>query len=131
MHNLLTAVTILTVIVVSTTAQQERPIQSTVGVSPNAALSRVSGQGAPQAVKAFPTAEGFGANSVGGRGGRVVEVTNLNDSGDGSLRSAMEATGPRICVFRVSGTITLKSSIRVRTPSLTVEVLTCQCGVHM
>ena len=131
MHNLLTAVTILTVIVVSTTAQQERPIQSTVGVSPNAALSRVSGRGAPQAVKAFPTAEGFGANSVGGRGGRVVEVTNLNDSGEGSLRSAMEATGPRICVFRVSGTITLKSAIRVRTPYLTVAGQTSPGGVQI
>src|SRR5262245_17662211 len=67
-------------------------------------------------VKAFPTAEGFGANAVGGRGGRVIEVTNLEDSGEGSLREAMEATGPRICVFRVSGTITLKSAIKVGTP---------------
>ena len=65
-----------------------------------------------QSVKAFPTAEGFRANAVGGRGGRVVEVTNLDDSGPGSLRSCLEASGPRICVFRVSGTITLKSAIQ-------------------
>jgi hypothetical protein len=73
-----------------------------------------------QSVKAFPTAEGFGADARGGRGGRVIEVTNLNDSGDGSLRSCMEASGPRTCVFRVSGTITLKTAIRVSSPYLTV-----------
>jgi hypothetical protein len=73
-----------------------------------------SGQIPPPAIKAFPTAEGFGANSVGARGGRIIEVTNLNDSGKGTLRSAMEASDPRIVVFRVSGTITLKNAIRVR-----------------
>ncbi len=82
-------------------------------------------------VKAFPTAEGFGAGAVGGRGGRVIEVTNLNDSGEGSLRSAMEASGPRICVFRVSGTITLKNAIRVRTPYLTVAGQTSPGGVQI
>lgn len=82
-------------------------------------------------VKAFPTAEGFGANAVGGRGGRVIEVTNLNDSGEGSLRSAMEASGPRICVFRVSGTITLKNAIRVSTPYLTVAGQTSPGGVQI
>ena len=66
-------------------------------------------------VKAFPSAEGFGAESRGGRGGRVIEVTNLNNSGAGSLRHALEvATGPRIVIFRVSGTIELKSDIRIR-----------------
>jgi len=67
------------------------------------------------AVKAFPTAEGFGAKPQGGRGGRIIEVTNLNDAGAGSLRQALEVeTGPRIVVFRVSGTIDLKSDIRIR-----------------
>src|SRR5512136_40850 len=61
-------------------------------------------------VKAFPAAEGFGANARGGRGGRVIEVTNLEDAGPGSLRAAMEASGPRIAVFRVSGTVTLTSA---------------------
>jgi hypothetical protein len=74
----------------------------------------------PDSVRAFPTAEGFGAKSVGGRGGRVIQGTNLEDAGEESLRSAMEASGPRMVVFRVSGTITLKTAIRVRTPYLTV-----------
>ena len=84
-----------------------------------------------QRVKAFPTAEGFGANAVGGRGGRVLEVTNLDDSGPGSLRSCLEASGPRICVLRVSGTITLKSAIQVRTPYLTVAGQTSPGGVQV
>jgi pectate lyase len=69
-------------------------------------------------VKAFPTAEGFGAGAVGGRGGRVIEVTHLGDSGPGSFRPAMEAAGPRIVVFRVSGTITLANAIRAHAISV-------------
>ena len=84
-----------------------------------------------QPVKAFPTAEGFGANAAGGRGGPVIEVTTLDDSGPGSLRQAMEASGPRICVFRVSGTITLESAIRVSAPYLTVAGQTSPGGVQI
>ncbi len=84
-----------------------------------------------QAVGAFPTAEGFGASARGGRGGRIVKVTNLDDSGPGSLRGAMEASGPRIVVFEVSGTITLKNAIKVRTPWLTVAGQTSPGGVQI
>jgi hypothetical protein len=69
---------------------------------------------------AFPDAEGFGAYSVGGRGGTVYEVTNLNDSGPNSLREAVEASGPRIVVFRVSGTIELQSRLKVQNPYITI-----------
>src|SRR5512145_2089710 len=71
-------------------------------------------------IPSFPGAEGFGATTPGGRGGRVLIVCNLNDAGPGSLRAALEAEGPRIVVFRVSGLIDLATPIRVTKPFLTV-----------
>lgn len=69
---------------------------------------------------AFPGAEGFGAATPGGRGGRTIAVTNLNDSGPGSLRAACEAKGPRIVVFRAGGLIDLRSPLTITEPYLTL-----------
>lgn len=69
---------------------------------------------------AFPTAEGWGRNAWGGRGGRVLTVTNLADAGEGSLRWAVEQSGARTVVFAVDGTIALKSPLRVNNDSITI-----------
>jgi len=71
-------------------------------------------------VPAFPGAEGAGAGTPGGRGGKVFEVTNLNDDGSGSLREAVEARGPRIVVFRVSGIIKLDKVLAISNPFITI-----------
>lgn len=70
---------------------------------------------------AFVGAEGYGASTIGGRGGTVVHVTNLNDSGAGSLRWALEKLdGPRIIVFDVAGTIDLKQNILIENGNVTI-----------
>lgn len=74
----------------------------------------------PPDVRAFPGAEGFAAYTPGGRGGQVIEVTTLDESGPGSLREALAASGPRIVVFRVGGTITTNDNLRIREPYCTV-----------
>ena len=72
------------------------------------------------AIPAFPGAEGFGAQAVGGRGGTVYLVTNLQDRGSGSLRACAEASGPRTCIFTTGGTIEFDSPISITNPYITI-----------
>jgi Pectate lyase len=71
-------------------------------------------------IPAFPGAEGGGAYTAGGRGGKVIAVTTLADDGPGSLREACETGGARIVIFKVSGIIRLKSPLSVRAPYITI-----------
>ena len=73
-----------------------------------------------QTIPAFPGAEGAGAMAIGGRGGEVIFVTNLNDDGPGSLRAACEINGPRTILFRTSGNIELKSPLEITEPFVTI-----------
>lgn len=75
----------------------------------------------PQAsIPAFPGAEGGGAYSFGGRGGKVYVVSTLADSGPGSFREACEQGGARMVVFNVAGIIRLKSPVNIRAPYITI-----------
>ncbi|MET3125669.1 hypothetical protein ABID42_000771 [Arcicella rosea] len=75
----------------------------------------------PQAnIPAFPGAEGGGAYSFGGRGGKVYVVTSLEDNGPGSLREACEKGGARTIVFNISGIIRLKTPLIIRAPYITI-----------
>jgi len=75
---------------------------------------------AAAALPAFPGAQGFGAEPPGGRGGRAIFVTNLNDGGPGSLREAYTAKGPRTIIFRVGGAIALERHLRITEPYLAI-----------
>src|SRR6478672_187068 len=77
---------------------------------------------------AFPGAEGAGRLAVGGRGGRVLRVTNLDDAGPGSLRAAVEADGPRTVVFDIGGTIRLATPLTIRHGRITLAGQTAPGG---
>jgi hypothetical protein len=79
--------------------------------------------------RAFPDAVGYGAYARGGRGGRIIPVTTLDDSGSGSLRACIDAEGPRVCVFRVGGVIRFATERPIiRNPYLTIAGQTAPGG---
>ena len=76
---------------------------------------------AAAALPAFPGALGWASRTPGGRGGRIIRVTNLNGEGPGSLREAIEADGPRIVVFEVGGVIDLdRKTLKLTNPWITI-----------
>jgi pectate lyase len=76
----------------------------------------------------FPGAEGFGTRTIAGRGGNVIEVTSLADDGPGTLREAINDPSARIIIFRVAGTIELKSELQINHPFVTIAGQTAPGG---
>lgn len=79
-------------------------------------------------IHAFPGAEGAGRFAIGGRGGQVLRVTHLGDSGPGSLRAAIEADGPRTVIFDIGGVIRLASPLTIRRGRITIAGQTAPGG---
>lgn len=96
-------------------------IFGTMAVVPFAQNTAQAGPTLLETRTVFPGAVGFGVETPAGRGGAVIKVTNLDESGPGSFRAALEADGPRIVVFEVGGVINLDGErLRVTNPFVTV-----------
>jgi hypothetical protein len=106
----------------------QSPSNSPTPPAPSSPPPPPSAPSAPSGQLAFPAAEGFGRFAKGGRGGVVHQVTNLQDSGPGSLRACIEASGPRTCVFRIGGAINLNASLVIENPFITIAGQTAPGG---
>lgn len=91
-------------------------VLATLGLGAVSAMTSTVAVAAP----VIPDALGYGLATPAGRGGTVYRVTNLNNSGAGSLRACVDATGARVCVFEVSGTISMSGDLIIRNPKLTI-----------
>jgi pectate lyase len=78
------------------------------------------GAASVQAVPVIPGGSGYGIETKAGRGGAVYKVTNLNADGSGSLKACVDKTGPRTCVFEVSGAIKLTADLKIRNNQLRI-----------
>ena len=96
------------------TVRHSSPILAALGFIVAAATQ------ASWALPVIPGAYGFGMDTPAGRGGTVYRITNLNETGAGSLQACVIAAGPRVCVFEVSGVIHLVNSLAIRNPNLTI-----------
>ena len=81
-----------------------------------------------QSLAAFPGAQGGGTTTPGGRGGTIMEITNLNPSGTGSYSACVAATFPRTCICRVAGVIPIPKDVVTGGPFLTIDGQTCPGG---
>ncbi|MEM6766663.1 MAG: malectin [Bacteroidota bacterium] len=103
-------------------SNNENWVPWSIGESPESPPTEapLPGAGPTGGLPVIPDAAGWGINTPAGRGGRIMRVTNLKDSGRGSLRACVEAQGSRVCVFEVSGLIKINNHLKVKNPYLTV-----------
>lgn len=104
----------------ATTAGTADPVNPTPGPTVAYEDFKIPADEEDGVARAFPGAEGGGMYTTGGRGGKVIHVTNLNDKGSGSLRAALEEKGARTIVFDVAGVIPLESTLVVRNGDVTL-----------
>jgi pectate lyase len=91
-----------------------------VAAAEGAEFAQAAAPASEAGLPVFPGAEGYGTRTRAGRGGKVVAVTSLADSGPGTLRAALEDASPKTIVFRVGGVIELKAHLFIRHPFVTI-----------
>jgi pectate lyase len=119
-NGLLASLTVEVTVAEATPTQRATPTPKPSASATPRATTAPSGTPEPTPSIGGGPAVGYGAGTTGGAGGRHEIVTTLADSGPGSLRAALEASGPRIITFDVGGTISLRGSIHVKNPYVTV-----------
>ena len=97
------------------------PLISCIGLLCAGAYAEATTTATATAGVAFPGAVGWAAGTPGGRGGKIIRVTNLKADGPGSFKEAIESKGPRIVVFEVGGVIDMaRKELNIREPYLTI-----------